>query len=141
MQLPVTLTIKPSRSLAVALCLAHAAVGTAALLFDLSPMPLLGALGLLAGSLAFSLRRHVLQIPFRTLTLKADGTLEVLGRDGVRQTASVDPGTTVFPWLVALLLKTGDAATALALPPDALNGDGHRQLRLWLRWKANAAEA
>lgn len=141
MQLPVTLEIKPSRSLAAALCLAHAAVAVGVLLIGLPSPAALGACGLLAGSLVFALRRQVLRAPFAALTLKGDGTLDVRGRDGMRQSAAVDPRTVVFPWLVTLLLRIGEGRASLALPPDALEGDGHRRLRLWLRWKASAAEA
>ncbi len=141
MRLPVTLRLKPSPTLAAALVFAHGlvAVGAAAMV---RPLALLfPSLLLLALSLAFTLRRHILRPPLLALTLKADGALEVEFSDGRRGVVQVRPQTTVFPWLVALLLRSEGHGLALALPPDALAGEGHRQLRLWLRWRASATKA
>ena len=90
-------------------------------------------------SLAFNLRRHVLRPGIRALTLKADGSLEIERRGGVRSQARVSPRTTVLSWLVVLQFDMDGKISALTLPRDALTDSDHRQLRLWLRWKAASA--
>ena len=136
MRLPVTLHLKPSRRLAAALAVAHAAVagGLAATALTLAAKILVVAA--LALSLAFALRRHVLRPRFAALTLLADGHIEAALADGGTTTLRVLPDTTVLPWLMVLRLRGGDLRVALALPPDAVEAGGHRELRLWLRWKA-----
>ena len=138
MQLPVTLRLKASSRLVVALAAAHslAALGLVPTSLPLAiKLPFCLALAL---SLAFSLHRHALRMPILALTLKADGHLEIERRDGGLIEAQIHPGTTVFPWLVVLLLRLEGRVLALTLPPDALEPEGHRQLRLWLRWRAAA---
>ena len=135
MQLPVTLRLKSSSALAVALVLAHCLA-----LLGLMPTSLPPSAKFLIGlvlvlSLGFSLWRHAVRRPIVALTLKADGHLEVERRDGTIVEAHVHPHTTVFPWLVVLLLKLEGRTIALTLPADALVVGDHRQLRLWLRWK------
>jgi toxin CptA len=132
---PITLAVLGSRRLVAALCAAHALAG-----FGLPPTELPLAVKLaLAAILALSLLIAVRRIGRITaLTLHADGRVSLLRRDGRAFDGQVDPATTVFPWLVVLLVKTAEKTEALVLPVDALDRDGHRQLRLWLRWKANA---
>lgn len=141
MRLPVTLELKTSPTLAVALVLAHGIALLGAILARPPLLLLLLAAGLLGLSLAVTLRRRVFRLPVKGLVLKADGLLEAVGPDGSSHFAQVDRQTTVFPWLIALLLRIDGRKVALALPPDALGREGHRQLRLWLRWKASAAAA
>ena len=71
-----------------------------------------------------------------TLTLGADGRLELGRADGSVEAAAVLPQTTVFPWLVVLNCRVGGRAESLAIPRPAMDAEAHRQLRLWLRWKA-----
>jgi hypothetical protein len=139
--LPVTLRPRPSPTLALALFSAHGAVAAGLAASGLSVSLLLPAMAALAVSLAVSLWRHVVRTPVVALTLKSDGTLDVCCRDGRSGCVQVDPRTTVFPWLVVLSARLGDRRLALALPPDALGRNAHRQLRLWLSWKASAAAA
>jgi hypothetical protein len=127
--------------LAMALVVAHGLPAVAALSLTL-PIGLKLAVGaLLLASLGATLWRRVLRPPLVALTLKVDGTMEIHSRDGSVAAARISPQTTVFPWLVVLPLRIDSAAIALALPSDALPGDGHRQLRLWLRWLASVRAA
>ncbi len=71
------------------------------------------------------------------MTLRADGRLLLVGSDGGSVECAVDPATTVMPWLVVMKYKTVRAAGSLVLPVDALGVEGHRQLRVWLRWQAS----
>lgn len=137
MQLPVTLRLKPSPTLAIALVLAHGAVAVGLTLAGLPLAAVIPCGLLLACSLALALRRRVLRPAVRALTLKGDGRVEIEAADGNRAEASVLPHTTVFPWLAVLLLRTAAGRVALTLPPDALDAGAHRLLRLWLRWRVD----
>lgn len=140
MRLPVILEIRASPMLATALFLAHGLVALETASAGLPGMLAASVLSLILLSLGFSIWRYVYRPPVQALRLKADGTLEVDCR-GAGCAARLDPRTTVFPWLVVLLLEIGNRKVSLALPPDALGRDGHRRLRLWLGWKASAATA
>ncbi len=136
MRLPVTLQLQPSRRLSAALVLAHAAVFGGLLATGIPLAAKLVAALALTGSLLLSLRK-VRRPPFAALSLRADGQLDALSEDGSSATLRVLSDTTVLPWLVVLRLRGEEGVVALALPPDAVAG-GHRELRLWLRWKASA---
>jgi hypothetical protein len=135
MRLPVTLQLRRSASLTFAQVGAHALVGLA--LIPVS-MPLLAKIALWA-ALGFSLLYVLRPCPFISLSLKADGRLELTRRDGVADDCRPLPATTVFARLVILVAKRDQGIDVLVLPTDALGREGHRQLRLWLRWKADAA--
>jgi hypothetical protein len=76
------------------------------------------------------------------MTLGADGRLPLLRADGSSSACRVDGrATTVFAWLVILTARHGGQTVALVLPVDALGAEGHRQLRVWLKWRLNAAAA
>ena len=136
MRLPVILGLRPSRRLAAALVIAHTAAGLACLAI---PAPSAFAAGLaVAVSLVLSLRK-ALRPPFAGLRLLADGSVEAWRADGAPATLRVLSDTTVLSWLVVLRLRGEAGNFALTLPPDAVADGGHRELRLWLRWKASAA--
>ncbi len=135
MELPVTLSLKPSRILAVALTIAHA-LAAAGMALTRLPAPAKLMLGLF---IALSLVRWLRWRPTPSLTLKADGGLEIARRDGSRREAQVLPSTTVFPWLIVLSFRVDGEKESLPLPVDALGIEAHRHLRLWLKWKANVA--
>ena len=71
------------------------------------------------------------------LALNEDGTLEVLRRDGRRQSAEVAAQTTVFPFLAAITFKVlGERGTqSLLILPDMVGAAEFRRLRVWLRWR------
>ncbi len=73
------------------------------------------------------------------LTPRADGRLIVARRDGGSAEADVEADTMVSPWLVVLRLRSGGRRESLAIPPAATGPEAHRQLRVWLRWRASAA--
>jgi hypothetical protein len=138
MRLPVTLEVCRSRGLIAALSAAHLLAGVGLLPTDL-PVALKAVLwAILALSLVVVARRNR---RIDALTLNANGRLSLLGRDGGSIDCQIDPATTVFPWLIVLLAKTTEKTEALVLPVDALGREGHRQLRLWLRWRASAGQA
>ena len=70
------------------------------------------------------------------LILHTDGSLECVRDNGVSETASVHPHSTVTPFLAVLLLKTTHRLESLVVLSDALGQEDFRMLRLWLRWRA-----
>lgn len=85
-------------------------------------------------SLAITVRRA----DPKALTLKADGELELHFANRADAIGRIQSATTVLPWLIVLLVKTGGHTRAVTLPRDAMGKDGHRRLRLWLKWQASA---
>lgn len=132
---PITLAIRRSPSLVAALIVIHVLAGVGLPPADLS-VALKSILWVaLALSLAMAVRRSH---RVASLTLNGNGRLSLQRLDGHCLDCHVDRATTVWPWLIILLARNVATTEALVLPVDALGGDGHRQLRLWLRWKANA---
>jgi hypothetical protein len=132
-RLPQTLQIHCSRSIEAALTAAHVLVGFGVAPLALSIFAKLAAWVILALSLARLLtarRRPV------SLTLNANGRLDLTRAGSQPLDCTVDAETTVLPWLVVLRLKTGKGTETLVLPQDALGAEEHRQLRTWLRWRA-----
>ncbi len=141
MRLPVTLILRSSATLATAFFLIH---GLAAIMVAVTDLSLLIKL-ILWGALAFSSWRSVLVHALRhgaraltAITLRSDGALEIKYRNDESAMVLVDERTTVFSWLVVLLMRKDGRLLALTLPHDALGVEAHRQLRLWLRWVADA---
>lgn len=132
MRLPTNLTLRRSYALSVVLVVAHLLVAAGLLATDLPIVGGLVALSVLAWSLLTSLRRT----PQGALVLGGEGQLTRIGVDGTAVDATIDASTTVMPWLIVLRLRMPTGVESLALPVDALGIDGHRQLRVWLRWKA-----
>lgn len=141
MQLPVTLRSQASSLLSGALSAAHVLAFAGLLAAGLFLPSLLAAGLLLTISLVFTLRSRVLHPAWSTMTLLGDGQLEMERADGRRHRAELLAGSSAFPWLVVLLLRVDGRRLSLALLPDGLAGDGHRLLRLWLRWGARPADA
>ena len=85
-----------------------------------------------------SVRRHALlktAKSFCVLQMQPDGGIEALRVDGEWTRAEVSPQSTLFPWLVVLLLKTPARRSpqAILILPDSLTADELRKLRSWLR--------
>lgn len=68
------------------------------------------------------------------LRLLATGRLELIRAQGEHEEAEVAADSTVFSRLVILRLKTAVGQQSLLLPRAALGEEGHRRLRVWLRW-------
>ena len=131
--LPVS--IRPSRHLLVIQSVAHAVAAGAVLAASL-PSWLAAVLLLLIGaSLARARRRPAVE----SLTLGGDGQLRTVGSDGTASAAAVHPHTLVLSSLVVLLYRQEGHLRAMTLLGDSLAPEDFRQLRLWLRWRLNAA--
>jgi hypothetical protein len=138
MQLPVTLVVRRSRQMILALGVAHFVAG-----LGLQPIALPWDIKLALWTILMLSLVVAVQRSYRVaaLTLTSDGQLSLLLRDGCLLAGQVAPATTVFPWLVVLQLRTGERTLSMVLPEDAIGREGHRQLRLWLRWKLNVEPA
>lgn len=93
----------------------------------------------IAASCFVSFRNHVSGVSgraIRELILKPEGTLEVMLGDGSRFEASVGQQSTLWPWLIVLLIERpgGLRPRPLIILPDTLQGEDQRWLRSWLRW-------
>jgi len=73
------------------------------------------------------------------LTLCADGRLRIERNDGSLDEAVVDSGSTVYSDLVILRMRLNGQVESMVLPRAAIGRDRHRQLRVWLKWRATVA--
>lgn len=136
MQLPVFLTLQPSRQLAMVLLLAHAVAVLVVLPLNFPFWIKLGLLLAIGISAWRSLSRLHGGRRIARLTLRSDGLLEYLRSNDESGEARIHPHTTVTSWLTVVLLRQGKRIEALVLLPDALNGEEFRKLRVWLCWQA-----
>lgn len=139
MQLPLNLSLRPSRFLALLFLAMHGAALAAALLAALPLWLGLVAAVLLAVSAGLGLLRLSGPRSIGALLLRADGRLEWTRRNGERGEAAVSAQSTVTAALVVLLLQSASRSEALLILPDSLDSEALRSLRLWLRWRAELA--
>ncbi|QDX80406.1 hypothetical protein B9N43_03490 [Denitratisoma sp. DHT3] len=143
MDLPVTLRLRPSATLAAVLLLGHGLAVAAVLPCEL-PLPAKWALiGLIGVSCAHSLWRHALHRGgVRALILRQDGKVDLIAGpsagDGTAPTLEPDAETSVHVVGVVLRLRSDKRRLTLVLPPDALDAGCHRKLRVWLNWRTTA---
>ena len=129
--LPLVIDTTASAALKSLLVAVHLAALAALLLTSLpGAVRLTGAL-LLGGSLWATWNRLVSV----RLRARADGQLEIW-RDAAWKQVQLRSDSVALPWLIVLRWREGRRRHSLALPGDALAGDEHRRLRVWLRWKA-----
>ncbi len=142
--LPGVIVIKPSRLLALWVCMAVAA--TAA--FSLSYLPLTAAaavfvLALIAGTIA--LRLHALRShDHAVVALRCGaGRLSCQLKSGRWIVGSVQPGGLVSTWLTVVSVR-GEADRAVryvVLMSDAIAVADYRRLRVFLRWSGVGGES
>jgi hypothetical protein len=84
-------------------------------------------------------RQRNAEIP-TSLILRDAGRFEKVGADGTVTEAEVHPHTMVISPLIVLLYRQDDRTGALVLANDSLSPGNARELRLWLRWRARAAQ-
>lgn len=140
MRLPEHILLRPSRALAVALGVIHVGGAACLLPLTLAIWIKLAVAAVLLASLVATMCNSVLLRAAGSITqlaLNVDGTLEVLRRDGRRQSADVAAQTTVFPFLAAITFKVlGERGTpSLLILPDMVGAAEFRRLRVWLRWR------
>ncbi len=118
-----------------ALWLAHVAAGIALIPVDLPVLVKLVAWT----ALTVSLVARLSAAPPAELTLDRDGRARMRDRSNEPVEARVTGTTVVLGWLVVLRLATARGIRTIVLPPDSLARDGHRRLRVALRWPVSAA--
>jgi toxin CptA len=135
--------LRPSRTLAATIAVAHLAAAAAAVL----ALPGAAAAVVVAGVAlsAIAQLRDALHRGPRSITgleLAADGRVAVA--DPARQwaTARLQTAAVPVPWLAVVALRDarGHRRSAVVLP-DALDREAFRRLRLWLRWGAPPPQA
>ncbi len=131
MPLPLVIETQASVTAKGLLIALHLAALAALLLAWLPTSFQLGGIALLGASLWANWKRPVAL----RLRGKADGQLEIW-RDSVWKPLELRPDSVVLAWLIVLRWRDGKKSHSLTLPLDALPGDDHRRLRVWLRWKA-----
>ena len=135
---PLSIPFKPSRRLLLIQMVAHI-VAIGAVFAATLPLWLATVLLLLIG-VSMSLARRG---PCAgRLILDADGRLEIVGADDTANTVEVHPQTLVLSFLVVLVYRQAGRLRSLTLLGDSLaTEEDFRWLRLWLRWRSNAARA
>ena len=138
MQLPLRLQLKPSRSCFVFLASGHILAGVAVCFLPFAGLIRAGSVLLLALLLLRTWNSVSRGLP--DLLLRRDGKLEWQVSGGNPVLAEIGGETLIWPWLVVLHLRTDEGRIRpQVLFADGLVGpDAHRQLRLWLRWRADS---
>lgn len=143
MRLPRSIPIAPSGALAVLIWAGHLAAGASLLPLAVPIWAKLLAGCAIAVSAARTARRHARPQASNglcALYLLEDGTLETECADGTCEPANVDARTTLFPWMIVLVVeRLGGRRDPFVLLPDAVGRDDLRALRAWLRWKCGRA--
>ena len=134
MQLPVSITLQPSRWLGGLLWLAHAVA--LALVFLLPFMFWLkAALGLaLPLSLLMTLQHLQRDARYR-LMLRRDGQLEFFPKVDAGGTLCTLSAVRRLGGLIVLGVQAGEWRRYLVLLPDTANAADMRRLRVWLDWR------
>ncbi len=134
--LPLVIETRASALARAAMLGIHLAAASALFLASLPTPPRLAGLALLGASL-WRCRKPAAPLRLRA---RADGQLEVW-RDAAWKSMSIQPDSLVLPGLIVLRWREDGRSHSLVLPADALSGEEHRRLRLWLRWKCVVAVA
>jgi toxin CptA len=132
-------TLKPSRSLAAVLIVAHVAAGATLWPLDVPAWGKLSLAALMAMSLAFTVRRHALlasAASVRSIEIHEEDRAAVHTRAGGWQEARVLGTTYVSPLLTVLNFRVAGRVFAqhAVIVPDNVDGDAFRRLRVLLRW-------
>ena len=130
-----SVSVKPSGHLLVIQAVAHALAVGAVLAATLPAW--LVAVFLLSIGASLARARRISAVA--SLTLGGDGQLQIIGSDGVANSAVVHPHTLVLSSLVVLLYRQEGRLRSMTLLGDSLAAEDFRQLRLWLRWRSSAA--
>jgi toxin CptA len=134
--------LRPSRTVAAAVALAHAAA-LAAAMAGLPPP----AAAVVAVGLALSAFQHLRLALHRTASavsaveFGSDGGCAVAGPDGQWREAVVCAGAVPASWLAVLVVRDSRGTRRpVVVVPDSAEADGFRRLRIWLRWRPAAGE-
>lgn len=134
------LKLRPSRTLAFLLAVAHLLSLLAVWLLPLVPAIQIGGNLLLAASLGFYLRRDGLLAAagsIQQLRLDPECNCTYQTRNGTWQDARLLGSSMATPWLTVLNFSTGKSRLArhVVIFPDSADTESLRKLRVLLRWK------
>jgi hypothetical protein len=129
--------LRPSRAVAGAVALGHAAALAAAAV-GLPP----AAAAVVAAGLALSAVHHLRLVlhlapeAVAAVEFGPDGRCSVAGPGGEWQDAVVCAAAVPAGWIAVLLLRDARGAKRpVVVVPDGADRDGFRRLRVWLRWR------
>ncbi len=142
MQFPITIGLRRSRFLRIAVVATHAAAGVM-LAIPESLRHLLGpTLLVLAVSAALAWRATAL--PVQCLRIFADGHIDAEfapESGGTWRTGAIGVPSRIHPWFTRVTLELQERKINLVLLPDSLDAEDFRRLRVWLRWRRQATAA
>jgi toxin CptA len=135
---PLRLTPKSSRILMTLLTIGHLGAAAVLIPLDLSLLIKLAIGAALLVSLFVAWRKQPGRVgegDVQTLTWQTDGEWLLETVDGKQFPASLHESTYVHPWLVVLNFRREDDRRMLSftLPPDALDAETFRELRVRLK--------
>jgi toxin CptA len=135
----VVIAIGPSRHVAAFVMALASSAMACVLMSGLDGRLALAACAALAIAAVISLRRDALREgrgSVRRLVVDVDGRIEATGSEGATLTGRVSAGSLVAPWLTVVRWRPEGArlARTVLVPPDAVDPDAFRRLRVLLRW-------
>lgn len=132
-----SVTLRPSRALAMALTvIAAAALACAWISLPALALPLVVAGIVLTWAWQLALALHRRDAAIHTLELNAAGGARYQDGLGQWREAGILPGCYVSRWLIVVALGAGGRRRhCLVLLPDSASEEQLRQLRVWLRWR------
>jgi toxin CptA len=136
----VVIAIGPSRLVAREV-IALAGTAIASVLFSgLGPGGSAGAVMALVAAAVTALRREAFREgrgAVRRLVVDLGGRVEVSGASPDVKAGRLAPGSFVAPWLTVVRWRPEGArlARTVLVPPDAVDADAFRRLRVLLRWR------
>ncbi len=133
----------PSRYLAAILTVGHLSVAALLLFLDFSPAWKIPALALLLVSLIYELR-VALRFGVHAVTafrVAKDGAISIRSQSGEWRGCAVLDSSYVTAFLTVVNLRaTGERRVrSVIILPDCMAADDYRRLRVWLRWRPQAA--
>jgi hypothetical protein len=135
------IAIAPSRSLAALLAIVHLIAGACVF----AVLPAWWAVAILTGALCISLVLHLRRDALRLsgdavieVALREHGHCELLTRDGAVLEGTVAGSSFVSSWftVVNVRLEGGRRLRSVVVMPDCAAAEERRQLRVWLRYRA-----
>ncbi len=135
MQFPITIGLRRSFFLAGGAILVHALALLAIWVPAWTIAITIAGYGFIVVSALWSVRQWMSQEV--ALRLLADGRLECrFSGDEVFLPAELAAPATVHPWMTVIHVKTSNRKMTIVAMPDSGRADELRQLRIWLRWRA-----
>jgi toxin CptA len=139
------MAIRPSRRLALGLCLAHAVAAGAGVVATMAVVPKVFLLLVVGLSCARSVYGPALlrsRSAIVALDVRDDGALSFQTRRGEWHECTLLGSSFVAPYLTVLNLKSEGSrhTNRVVIMPDSATPEEFRRLRIWLRWRIYGAK-